>query len=109
MWGRKPMLLLLVALATTLTGCEIELESCRPDTVDAKSNVFVIYKNTCAGCHGEQMQGISGPDLRHIGSKMSKEALEKVILDGAQGMPGFKEKLTPEQVTLLVETLAKEK
>ncbi len=46
-----------------------------------------IYKNSCLGCHGTDMQGNMGPALNQVGSHMTKEEVYKRILNGGNGMP----------------------
>lgn len=45
-----------------------------------------IYKNKCAGCHGEDLGGIAGPALTEIGSKYSAADLADIIENGIGGM-----------------------
>ncbi|MFC4798942.1 c-type cytochrome [Neobacillus sp. GCM10023253] len=46
-----------------------------------------IYKNTCAGCHGDQYQGGVGPSLKGVGSRLSDKEIEDIIQHGRGGMP----------------------
>jgi cytochrome c550 len=46
-----------------------------------------IYKSTCIGCHGDQYQGVVGPSLKGIGSKLSVDQIKQVITHGKGNMP----------------------
>lgn len=53
----------------------------------AASNPEGIYKSTCVGCHGDQYQGVVGPSLKGIGSKLSKDDIKTIITKGKGNMP----------------------
>lgn len=55
------------------------------EVADAES----AYKNSCAGCHGDDLTGASGPDLTEIGSKYSADEIEDIIENGVGGMPAM--------------------
>lgn len=46
-----------------------------------------LFKGTCAGCHGENLQGGNGPKLADIGKSMSKDDILKQIKNGGGIMP----------------------
>jgi YVTN family beta-propeller protein len=48
----------------------------------------VIYKASCASCHGDKLEGKSGPALKTIGSLKSKTEILERIQDGKGMMPG---------------------
>jgi YVTN family beta-propeller protein len=48
----------------------------------------VIYKESCASCHGDKLEGKSGPALKSIGSLKSKTEILDRIQDGKGMMPG---------------------
>ncbi|MBT2754700.1 cytochrome c [Mesobacillus foraminis] len=48
-----------------------------------------LYQQSCIGCHGDQMQGVSGPALKTVGSKYSKDEIQEILVNGLPGgMPG---------------------
>ena len=53
-----------------------------------KMNAEELYASNCASCHGQDLAGGSAPDLRNIGSKLSKEEIKTKIEKGGGGMPG---------------------
>jgi mono/diheme cytochrome c family protein len=65
-----------------------------------------MYKKLCISCHGDQMQGVVGPSLAHIGADMTKEQIYKVIMDGRSGMPPFKDQLSEEEIITITTWLA---
>jgi cytochrome c551 len=46
-----------------------------------------LYKNTCAGCHGQTLEGAVGPNLQNIGSQLSQDEILNVINNGKGAMP----------------------
>lgn len=46
-----------------------------------------IYKSTCITCHGDQYQGVVGPSLKGVGSKLSKDQIKTIITKGRGNMP----------------------
>ncbi|SEM29375.1 cytochrome c550 [Mesobacillus persicus] len=48
-----------------------------------------LYQQSCIGCHGDQLQGVSGPALTAVGSKLSQEEIQDILVNGTPGgMPG---------------------
>jgi len=45
------------------------------------------YKNKCASCHGQNLEGMVGPNLTAVGSKYSREQIMEIIEKGKGGMP----------------------
>ncbi|XJZ26257.1 cytochrome c550 [Bacillota bacterium Lsc_1132] len=58
----------------------------KTETVSA-TNPEDIYKSTCITCHGDQYQGVVGPSLKGIGSKLSKDQIKTIITKGKGNMP----------------------
>jgi cytochrome c551/c552 len=46
-----------------------------------------VFKANCAGCHGQNLEGISGPNLTKVGSKYDAEGIKKIIKEGKGIMP----------------------
>lgn len=44
-----------------------------------------IFKQTCAGCHGVDMQGQVGPKLADVGARLSKDQILDVLKNGKNG------------------------
>ncbi|RAK19951.1 cytochrome c551 [Anoxybacillus vitaminiphilus] len=47
-----------------------------------------IYKQSCASCHGQNLEGQVGPSLEKVGSKYSKDEIKQIIEKGRGSMPG---------------------
>jgi len=91
----------------------------------AKANVtpdeFAVarasFQKNCAGCHGEDGTGgtktvdgkkLKVPSFHEAGAlKESDEDFIKQITNGGDGMPAFKEKLSPEETTDVVRYIRK--
>ncbi|MDE3840127.1 cytochrome C551 [Bacillus methanolicus] len=58
-------------------------ETTTADAGDAQK----IFNQKCSSCHGQNLEGGVGPALDKIGSKLSKEDIEKVIAEGKGAMP----------------------
>lgn len=67
------------------------------------------YQQKCSMCHGVNLNDGRGnvPDLSTIGATMSKEDIEKVIIDGQGTMPGGQ--LQGEEAAAVAEWLANKK
>lgn len=46
-----------------------------------------LYKNTCAGCHGQTLEGAVGPNLQKVGGTLSKDQILGVLKNGKGSMP----------------------
>lgn len=72
-----------------LAGCSGEKENVTKQTVADTDPGELVYKQTCIGCHGENLEGrgSSAKDLSHIGSKLSEEEIKNVVINGRRSMP----------------------
>jgi mono/diheme cytochrome c family protein len=64
-----------------LTGCSSDKTS---TAMDGES----IYKESCAACHGDKLQGAVGPKIVDMKSKHSEADFLKIISEGTNKMPG---------------------
>ncbi|MFS0575466.1 cytochrome c551 [Sporosarcina sp. 179-K 3D1 HS] len=73
----------------------------------ASADPEALYKNSCIGCHGGNLEGASGPALNDVGSRYSAEEINTIIVDGKGGMPpGL---LKGEEAQVVAEWLAEKK
>lgn len=78
----------------------------RPTVVEQDKQQFpaaiAVYENGCITCHGDNLQGGIGPNLQHVGSRMTLAQIEHRIEVGSGPMPAYTapgdEILTNEQV-----------
>jgi len=70
-----------------------------------------IYKNTCIGCHGDQMQGGVGPNLQKIGGQLSQAEIKDILTNGKTGKMGTMPKglLEPAQIDVMSKWLSSKK
>lgn len=47
-----------------------------------------IVQSNCISCHGENLEGASGPSLHGVGDKYSEEELHDILVNGIGSMPG---------------------
>ncbi|MBH5317633.1 cytochrome c [Paenibacillus sp. GSMTC-2017] len=73
---------------------EITIPQTTVDIAKAES----VYKSNCMSCHGNEYQGTMGPALKQVGSKMSREAIYKKIVNGGGGMPGFEGRIEEQDI-----------
>lgn len=67
-----------------------------------------IYKENCQSCHGQDLSGGAGPDLRTIGADYSAEEIADIIENGIGTMQPQKQ-VSAEDRELLSEWLANKK
>lgn len=84
-------------------------------TVHASSTdtpgAILFHEKGCEHCHGVDGVGIAnkGPSLLTVGKRLKKDAIARQIHDGGDSMPAFGESLQPDEITALVDMLAKKK
>ncbi len=87
-------------------------------TADPLKEARAIYADQCAMCHKPDGSGgpatvgkkkVNAASLKTGGAvKESDEGLAKVITNGEEEMPAFKDDLTPEQIKALVQLIRKD-
>jgi mono/diheme cytochrome c family protein len=90
-------------------GCSSDQAAPPSPSVDPQSAGYQVYAGKCAGCHGADLQGRSGPNLTQVGARLSKEQIADRIKNGGRGMPAFQNKLDDSQVNDLVDWLSQRK
>ena len=92
-----------------LAACSPEVDNTKQD--DSRGNDEVIFsddgyevykENSCISCHGDRLQGASGPPLLDIA--LTADEIETIIVNGVGFMPP--QKLDDEDRTALVEWLS---
>ncbi|CAH1214262.1 hypothetical protein PAECIP111891_04064 [Paenibacillus allorhizoplanae] len=66
----------------------------------------LLYKDNCLVCHGVGLAGDYGPNLTKVGSRRTKEQIVTQIMNGKVEMPGFKDKLKPDDIESLANWLS---
>ncbi len=81
-------------------------EGATTPTVDA-AKAETTFKNSCASCHGQNLEGAVGPNLTAVGSKLSKDDILGILKNGKGIMP--KDLVTGEDADNLAAWLAEKK
>jgi mono/diheme cytochrome c family protein len=86
-------------------------------SVDEFANARINYGKNCEGCHGPKGEGglakvdkkqIKVPSLKaEHAIKHTDEQLKKMITNGEEKMPAFKDKLKPEEIAEMVRFVRK--
>lgn len=104
---------LALVLIFTLPGKEQvaqENKTQMPEVTLNAEQAEAVIKANCISCHGDQLEGLAGPNLQNIGATMTTEQLYKVISKGKGSMmPGFKDKLQDEEIANVALWLAEKK
>ncbi|MFC5450731.1 c-type cytochrome [Paenibacillus aestuarii] len=112
-----PMLLILAACGGGGSGSGAAKPTVTPAATAAETNPAYVKAqemfetNRCISCHGVNLEGRAGPktNLQKVGSTFSKEQIANQIKNGGGGMPGYKSKLSDEEVSLLTDWLSSKK
>ena len=62
-------------------------ESKNAEKETANASPEEIYKANCITCHGENYEGVSGPNLKGVGKRKDVAAIKTRIEKGGNGMP----------------------
>lgn len=83
---KKSLLTLVFGSAIFLAACGGDDSASNGETaeIDRKS----VVQQSCATCHGGQLQGGNAPALNQLGAKYSEEEILDIILNGKDRMPG---------------------
>lgn len=90
---RKFLLIVgLLMLATVLIACGNNGNDDADGTNDDDISVDVkaaeaLYKDSCASCHGGDLEGDFGPSLETVGNDMSEDEIRETIKEGGEKMP----------------------
>jgi cytochrome c551 len=66
-----------------------------------------IFRQSCASCHGQNLEGGAGPSLEKVGGKYSEEEIQDIIINGRGSMP--KGLLTEDKAAVVAKWLAEKK
>jgi cytochrome c551 len=99
---RFPFAILSIALVFFVGACATGGKQAQPpagqkpptETPAAPSGKYdaataeTLFKNNCASCHGQNLEGAVGPNLTHVGGKYTKEQILEILKNGKGSMPG---------------------
>ena len=94
---KKKWLALILGTTLALTACggndednatkEPAEDTTNETTTAGAGDAAKIYENKCSSCHAVNLEGGVGPNLTKVGSRLSKDEIEKVIIEGQGSMP----------------------
>jgi cytochrome c551 len=67
-----------------------------------------LFSNNCSGCHGAAGQGGVGPNLQTLAAAGNAPTVRHQVMNGGGGMPPFKDKLSDQQIAMVVNYVVKE-
>lgn len=82
---------LLVAGISFYSGCAGQAPA-KPGTLQTDprfANAVRLYRANCVACHGDRLQGGVGPNLEHVGARLTEAAIARQIDKGGGPMPGY--------------------
>lgn len=95
---------LALPLSLALAGCMPK----RPVGGPVASGAAVFQAQGCAHCHAVNgVGGHKGPDLTHVGARLTEQQIDNQIVNGGDAMPAYKDVLSPGETKLLVRYLQK--
>lgn len=99
-----------VFMLLLLSGCGTGKEqSAKPEAGGAvkpeNALAETLYQKNCLSCHGGNLQGGMGPDLRTIGASLGSEDIQAIIENGKGKMPQFKSRLDEKEIAELANWL----
>ncbi|GAC42219.1 c-type cytochrome [Paenibacillus popilliae] len=98
---------LLLTISMLLTACG---GSSSASTLAGPEEAVAVYKQRCMQCHGNELQGLMGPEsnLQQVGERLSKEAIVNTIKNGGNRMPAQRN-IDPDDIDRVAEWLASKK
>lgn len=82
---KKKLLALLMGTSLALAACGGGGDEAGGDKAGADPEK--LFNQKCSSCHGGNLEGGVGPKLSDVGTRLSKEDIEKVIANGQGSMP----------------------
>jgi ubiquinol-cytochrome c reductase cytochrome b subunit len=105
-WFRRWVLAVSSAGLMSCVGCVPKRPIGTPLTQNA--GVAIFQSSGCSHCHAINGQGgQKGPELTHVGGRLTKDEIWKQIVEGGGGMPAYKDVLSPQETTAVVRYLHK--
>lgn len=80
---------ILAVILISLAGVDQREARENPEETEETEDLSVedVFKNNCASCHGDDLEGDNGPNLTEVGSRLSEEDIEDIIVNGKGSMP----------------------
>ena len=86
---KKLLLLLGLTFVMILTACggNEEAADTGEETASTEDGEAVYQAASCFSCHGNDLEGASGPSLQDVGSRLSEDEIRTTIEEGKGMMP----------------------
>lgn len=83
----------------------------KSNPLNGPEGIISLYKNHCMQCHGNEMQGMMGPqsNLQKVGSRLKKDQIRNTIQNGGKLMPAQGGRLNKEDIDKIADWLASKK
>jgi len=78
------VVMLLISLKGAKQADEIA-KGGKPDKAAVATKPDQIYAQTCVSCHGDQLQGVVGPNLTKVGARYSEDEIKDILKNGKEG------------------------
>ncbi|WP_258728215.1 cytochrome c551 [Bacillus atrophaeus] len=93
MKSKLAILMIVFAMSVLLAACgsndaKEEKSGTGSSTEASASEGEELYQQSCIGCHGKDLEGVSGPNLQEVGGKYDEEKIQSIIEKGRGNMPG---------------------
>ncbi|MCY8920680.1 cytochrome c551 [Bacillus atrophaeus] len=93
MKSKLAILMIVFAMSVLLAACGSndakEKKSDTGSSTEASaSEGEELYQQSCIGCHGKDLEGVSGPNLQEVGGKYDEDKIKSIIEKGRGNMPG---------------------
>jgi cytochrome c551 len=90
MMRRRVVSCVIVALCVLAsTGCGTPSGSVHSDSTGQYSDAVQLFEKNCISCHGTDLEGGIGPNLQHVGARLTAAEIQLRIDVGGGAMPGF--------------------
>lgn len=106
---KKKLTALFLGTSLALAACGGGEEAKEPENGAGETTASAeeLYKQNCASCHGQNLQGGAGPQLADVGSRLSADEIKNIIINGQGAMP--KGLLNESEATAVADWLATKK
>lgn len=91
MKSKLAILMIVFAMSVLLAACgsnDAKEEKSGTGSSTEASEGEELYQQSCIGCHGKDLEGVSGPNLQEVGGKYDEEKIQSIIEKGRGNMPG---------------------
>ena len=105
---------ILAVIVISFVGINQRDQIANPDQGQAEGEIVedpeAIYEASCVACHGADLSGGAGADLRTVGAELSLDEIKDIITNGTDGgMPAQSGTLAPQEIEIISKWLSEKK